>query len=814
MQIASTGWRGALTAAGLLLAGLGALDTLAAAENWIVNGDFESDQPVLWKGGVLDRNTAHSGRGSLRLDEPADRSSVGARYEKPVEPKQTDPETILAAFWMRLDAKRQTGAIRGGMTFRVEMADGTSMAWYGPFELEPGQMGSWVYCEGRWKPKAPVVAIRPSVYLRGCEGSIWVDDLYLGPARSLPSVARKTVPLAITGTSGRFTDWPRVEFLDFRPDAHVFHLAGKNETNLALTCVIDVLRPAPAYLTSAGGSQYWTLYCPERAELAQIYTDERLDLSKPGKQTAPVRMSGFSSGGSDLAPGGYVFVTEGHKSYYVYGTEKRAASAAKDPKTVRKTKYWDTVKVDLLSRHLGASGVVAPFSLADLGSHSLAVSACAEGDAVIVEPTLVDARKNRVPLYGLKLQAGGQSQAIAPEIDAEGVPTGRYRARLSGPKADSIRVSGKVRLATPQGLKEEALDRTVALGRPPAAVAARALPKLDLRGWGTPSYELSAKASHGPQSMARLVADAKAAGVSRLFVHARSSRETLYPSRVALAATVGEWDVLKRAVAEGKRQGVGIYAAYILGIAQEADLEAHPDWAAWDKDGKPNGWYCYTNPEVHAFHAALVAEIVSLYQVEGVSLDFCRPGGGCFCPRCQKAFEARCGKRLTGEMDPYDPDWQAWQRNSITEYLRKLREAVRKARPNAQFSGYVWARFAPDKDRGGQDWPRWLKEGIMDWVAVGQYTPSTPWFRAECQSLRTIAQRELGGDMRRICPLLGVSYIQGANPSHAAADAVIDRHLQAAREAGLTAAGYFPFFSIRTHLETSASHAKTLAREP
>ena len=64
------------------------------------------------------------------------------------------------------------------------------------------------------------------------------------------------------------------------------------------------------------------------------------------------------------------------------------------------------------------------------------------------------------------------------------------------------------------------------------------------------------------------------------------------------------------------------------------------------RNGKPGDWYCYNNPEVRAFHAALMSEIVSKYDVGGISLDFCRPGGGCFCPRCAEAFEENCGKPL------------------------------------------------------------------------------------------------------------------------------------------------------------------------
>ena len=61
----------------------------------------------------------------------------------------------------------------------------------------------------------------------------------------------QTVPVAVTGENGRFTHWPRFESLDFRPTAHVFHLRDKNQTNLELTWQIDVVKPAPAYLTSA-----------------------------------------------------------------------------------------------------------------------------------------------------------------------------------------------------------------------------------------------------------------------------------------------------------------------------------------------------------------------------------------------------------------------------------------------------------------------------------------------------------------------------------------------------------------------------------
>ena len=423
----------------------------------------------------------------------------------------------------------------------------------------------------------------------------------------------------------------------------MFHLAAKNQANLEIACRFRVDQPAPIYLTSAWGSQYWTLYSPLRRELAQIHTDERLDLSRPGEHTVRVAMNRFSEGASPLAPTGYAFITESSKSFLIYGLESLAAASPNAAK-------WDTVKVERLSRHLGPAGLVAPFSLADLTSYKLRVSARVLGDHLVARPVLEDAQKREVPLYGMELQIrlGDRRLTLASESADDGSPTGDYAIAVQGVMPASVEVFGRVRLGTPSGVREATIDQTATV-RPAAQAGSRQPPRLDLIGWGYPAYELSTKASHGPESMRRLVADARAAGVTKLVIHARTSTETLYPSRIAASVSVGEWDVLAAAVAEGRRQGVTIYAAYVLGIAQDTDLKAHPDWAMLDRHGKPTGWYCYTNREVRDFHAALLSEIVARYPVAGVSLDFCRPRWRLFlsalCGRLHREARPAAGRR-------------------------------------------------------------------------------------------------------------------------------------------------------------------------
>ena len=97
---------------------------------------------MLWAGGVIDHDIVHSGKSALRVDMPEGETSVGARYGDGVQVNQPEAETVMAAFWLRFDAQEQTAAIRGGVTFHVDFDGGPYMAWYGPFEFAPEDMGS------------------------------------------------------------------------------------------------------------------------------------------------------------------------------------------------------------------------------------------------------------------------------------------------------------------------------------------------------------------------------------------------------------------------------------------------------------------------------------------------------------------------------------------------------------------------------------------------------------------------------------------------------------------------------------------------
>jgi hypothetical protein len=138
--------------------------------------------------------------------------------------------------------------------------------------------------------------------------------------------------------------------------------------------------------------------------------------------------------------------------------------------------------------------------------------------------------------------------------------------------------------------------------------------------------------------------------------------------------------------------------------------------------------------------------------------------------------------------------------------MRQLAAAVRQANPKVKFGGYVWSRLGPDKDRADQDFPLWLKEGTFDFVYVGDYHSSLPFFRAVCRVCGVLADAN-GIGRERIIPNLGVGYIQNSYRHHETNEAMLARELEIVSEEGFSQAGLFTFSTSRVYLGTLKAHS-------
>ncbi len=115
-----------------------------------------------------------------------------------------------------------------------------------------------------------------------------------------------------------------------------------------------------------------------------------------------------------------------------------------------------------------------------------------------------------------------------------------------------------------------------------------------------------------------------------------------------------------------------------------------------------NGGRGFVHPEVREHQLAVVEELATRYDAEGIELDFAAGPGGC--PLCLKPEEA------------------AEQAHLLTDFVRDASALVR-GRPGKP--GLVGARVYPTRElneRAGIDVATWLREGFVDFVVPMAYS--------------------------------------------------------------------------------------------
>jgi uncharacterized lipoprotein YddW (UPF0748 family) len=120
----------------------------------------------------------------------------------------------------------------------------------------------------------------------------------------------------------------------------------------------------------------------------------------------------------------------------------------------------------------------------------------------------------------------------------------------------------------------------------------------------------------------------------------------------------------------------------------------------------------------------------------GVGLDF---GHG---PKSRARFRAETG--LEAPRPPFQlgnaDRWDEWRRDQVTTLVRGIADAARRARPGVVVSAAVWAWADRAYLSIGQDWRRWLEDGLLDFAVPMAYTRDQRLFRYQAESLARAPQ--------------------------------------------------------------------------
>jgi hypothetical protein len=144
-----------------------------------------------------------------------------------------------------------------------------------------------------------------------------------------------------------------------------------------------------------------------------------------------------------------------------------------------------------------------------------------------------------------------------------------------------------------------------------------------------------------------------------------------YPSRFPLhhrAEFLGDRDLFGDLTRAAHEDGLFVLARMDSNRTAEDFFEAHPDWFARDRDGKPyraadKYVACINSPYYDAYLPEVLREIIERSRPDGVT-DNSWAGLGrdsiCFCANCDRTFRASTGKALPRDTDWNDPVYRLW----------------------------------------------------------------------------------------------------------------------------------------------------------
>jgi uncharacterized lipoprotein YddW (UPF0748 family) len=254
--------------------------------------------------------------------------------------------------------------------------------------------------------------------------------------------------------------------------------------------------------------------------------------------------------------------------------------------------------------------------------------------------------------------------------------------------------------------------------------------------WGVYSDRWSSNRETWLKQVDEALSKLAVAGVDAVFFLAKDPwGYTYYNSSYAPMSPKYSWDVLKDVVDIAKRHGIEVYV-YINALSEgETEpgffVKGRPDLALYDSNGKMLGWvdpYC---DEYVQRLLNIVQEILTKYpDVRGIQLDRIRAP--------QSDVHGKCSSERFKEMYGKDPEqdralYQKFLVDGITEVVRKVADLARRLRPGIEVSAAVF----PSPQAVStvlQDWPRWVNEDIVDYVATMSYTTDFTVFKSYVSS--------------------------------------------------------------------------------
>jgi len=249
----------------------------------------------------------------------------------------------------------------------------------------------------------------------------------------------------------------------------------------------------------------------------------------------------------------------------------------------------------------------------------------------------------------------------------------------------------------------------------------------------------------------RLIDFAKKAHIKILFVQIYRANRAWFPSRVAdsrpyqvCLRNVSE-DSFALLIKEAHKAGIKVHAwVNLLSLSNNKDARILKKYGPeiltrnlkkkkTIEDYKIDKQY-FLEPgdlRVRSELLVLVDEILKTYpELDGLQFDYIRypdrnPAYG-YTKMNRERFKQATGIKIIKDDSIA---WQNWKRAQVTDLLTQLVKRARMLRPDIQVSATGCAPYVRAYYEAFQDWPSWLKTGLVDFVTVMTYSDKMPAFK-------------------------------------------------------------------------------------
>ncbi|MFP4249974.1 MAG: LamG-like jellyroll fold domain-containing protein [Armatimonadota bacterium] len=310
------------------------------------------------------------------------------------------------------------------------------------------------------------------------------------------------------------------------------------------------------------------------------------------------------------------------------------------------------------------------------------------------------------------------------------------------PYADDLQLGRcEVVMALPEAIEGEmTLTGTVSYARDGETVTAQRRfpvtveplaepPAVEFRGAWTHSHRIE-----DPEDLFSRMA---AGGLNAAVMRVRRGETAYYNSALGPVSSIPfeNETLIEDCVAACERHGIDLHCYvnnFNIGSPDSDYAQQMREEGRWQKTaaGEDWPWLCPSNEANLQLVEDAMVELVRDYDIAGVQYDFIRYSRSdvCFCEDCRANFEERIGHAVPNWPDdcleggPLYDEWMDQRADLITEAVRRTSAAVRAEDPDAIISAAVFAMPPEEaKQRVGQEWDRWCREGLLDALCPMSY---------------------------------------------------------------------------------------------